>query len=158
MKIRASALIFAAITLSAAPAMAVKPSEQTTSMQHSMSCGLPMAEGTVSSLNVTASTATIDHLPVPELNMDAMEMAFKAAKGIDLSAFAAGDRVHFLLTNDHKAKAYRIEAICAVDVSDGLHKACMSKMHETAMKLAEKQGLSCATGEIDHKAGGHAHH
>jgi hypothetical protein len=81
-----------------------------------------------------------------------MTMDFKAAKAIDLSAFAAGDRVHFLLSEDAKSTSYRIEAMCALDVSEGLHVACMSKMHATAMTLAESRGMSCKMDGMDHGA------
>ena len=145
--------IFAlAIAMSAAPAYALEAGSAPTAMQHTDHCGLPMGEGTVTALDVKASKATINHTPIATLGWDALTMDFKAAKGIDLSAFAAGDRVHFLLTEDTKSKSYRIEAMCSLDAPKGLHNACMGKMHKTAMTLAAASGKSCDMGGMDHGA------
>lgn len=150
---RLSHSIFAAaVVFAASPAFALEGDTSGAAMQHSDYCGLPMGDGTVAGLDVKASKATIDHTPIAALNWDAMTMDFKAAKGIDLSAFAAGDRVHFLLTEDTKSKSYRIEAMCSLDAPEGLHDACMGKMHETAMALAAASGKSCDMGGMDHGA------
>jgi Cu/Ag efflux protein CusF len=141
-----------AMVFSASPAFALEGDGAASAMQHTNHCGLPMGEGTVTGLDVKTSKATIDHAPIAALSWDAMTMDFKAAKGVDLSAFAAGDRVHFLLVEDKSSKSYRIEAICALDVSDGLHDACMGKMHETAMTLAAASGKFCDMGGMDHGA------
>jgi len=145
-------ILAAAIVFAAAPAFALESEPNAASMHHSDHCGLPMGEGTVTALDVKASKATIDHAPIAALNWDAMTMGFQAAKGIDLSAFAAGDRVHFLLAEGTKSKSYRIEAMCALDVSEGLHQACMGKMNETAMALAKSSGKSCNMDAMDHGA------
>jgi Cu/Ag efflux protein CusF len=144
-------ILAVAMAFSSAPAFALE-GDGAAAMQHTDHCGLPMGEGTVTGLDVKASKATIDHAPIAALSWGAMTMDFKAAKGIDLSAFAAGDRVHFLLAEDKNSKSYRIEAICALDVSDGLHEACLGKMHETAMALAESSGQSCKMDGMDHGA------
>ena len=145
-------ILAAAVVFAASPAFALEGDSSATTMQHSDHCGLPMGEGTVAALDVKGSKATIDHTPIAALNWDAMTMDFKAAKGVDLSAFAAGDRVHFLLTEDTKSKSYRIEAMCSLDAPEGLHDACMGKMHETAMALAASSGKSCDMGGMDHGA------
>ncbi|MBK8199375.1 MAG: copper-binding protein [Acidobacteria bacterium] len=145
-------ILAAAVVFAASPAFALEGDSSAAAMQHSDHCGLPMGEGTVAALDVKASKATIDHTPIAALNWDAMTMDFKAAKGVDLSAFAAGDRVHFLLTEDTKSKSYRIEAMCSLDAPKGLHDACMGKMHETAMALAAASGKSCDMGGMDHDA------
>ena len=145
-------ILAAAVVFAASPAFALEGGSSAATMQHSDHCGLPMGEGTVNALDVKTSKATIDHTPIAALNWDAMTMDFKAAKGIDLSAFAAGDRVHFLLTEDTKSKSYRIEAMCSLDAPKGLHDACMGKMHETAMTLAAASGKSCDMGGMDHGA------
>ncbi|MBA3067566.1 MAG: copper resistance protein [Hyphomonas sp.] len=145
-------ILAAAIVFAAAPAFALESEPAAASMQHSDHCGLPMGEGSISALNVKASKATIDHAPIAALGWEAMTMDFKAAKTIDLSAFAAGDRVHFLLSEDTESKSYRIEAMCALDVSEGLHDACMGKMHETAVALAESGGKSCKMDGMSHDA------
>lgn len=151
MKLSRSILALA-MAFSAAPAFALEGDGAASAMQHTNHCGLPMGEGTVTGLDVKASKATIDHAPIAALNWDAMTMDFKAAKGVDLSAFAAGDRVHFLLTEDTKSKSYRIEAMCSLDAPKGLHDACMGKMHETAMALSAASGKSCDMGGMDHGA------
>jgi Cu/Ag efflux protein CusF len=138
--------------LAASPVFALEGDTPSAAMQHSDHCGLPMGEGTVAGLDVKASKATIDHTPIAALNWDAMTMNFKAAKGVDLSAFAAGERVHFLLTEDTKSNSYRIEAMCSLDAPKGLHDACMGKMHETAMALAAASGKTCDMGGMDHGA------
>lgn len=142
----------AAVVFAAAPAFAVESKPAAAAMQHSDHCGLPMGEGSVTALDVRASKATINHAPIAALGWDAMTMDFKSAKGVDLSAFAVGDRVHFLLAEDTRSKSYRIEAMCALDVSQGLHEACMGRMHETAMARAESSGKSCKTDGMDHGA------
>ena len=143
-------ILAAAVVFAASPAFALEGGSSAATMQHSDHCGLPMGEGTVTALDVKASNATIDHTPIAALNWDAMTMDFKAAKGVDLSAFATGDRVHFLLSEDTKSKSYRIEAMCSLDAPKGLHDACMGKMHETAMTLAAASGKSCDMGGMDH--------
>lgn len=145
-------ILAAAAVLAASPVFALEGDTPSAAMQHSDHCGLPMGEGTVAGLDVKASKATIDHTPIAALNWDAMTMNFKAAKGVDLSAFAAGERVHFLLTEDTKSKSYRIEAMCSLDAPKGLHDACMGKMHETAMALAAASGKTCDMGGMDHGA------
>jgi Cu/Ag efflux protein CusF len=145
-------ILAAAVVFAASPAFALESDSSATAMQHSDHCGLPMGEGTVAGLDVKASKATIDHTPIAALNWGAMTMDLKAAKSIDLSAFAAGDRVHFLLTEDTKSKSYRIEAMCSLDAPKGLHDVCMGKMHETAMALAAASGKSCDMGGMDHGA------
>jgi Cu/Ag efflux protein CusF len=139
-----------AMVFSAAPAFALEAGSSASAMQHTDHCGLPMGEGTVTALDVKTSKARIDHRPIAELDWDAMTMDFKASKGVDLSAFAAGDRVHFLLAEDEKSKSYRIEAMCSLDAPEGLHDACMGKMHETAMSAAEASGKPCAVEGMDH--------
>lgn len=145
-------ILAAVVVFAAAPAYALEGEPTAASMHHSDHCGLPMGEGMVTALDVRSSKATIDHGPIAALGWDAMNMDFISARGIDLSAFAAGDRVHFLLAEDTRSKSYRIEAMCALDVSEGLHDACMGKMHETAMALAESSGKSCNMDGMDHGA------
>ncbi|KCZ96739.1 hypothetical protein HPO_18490 [Hyphomonas polymorpha PS728] len=149
---RSHSILAAAIMFAASPAFALEGGSSAAAMQRSDHCGLPMGEGIVTALDVKASEATIDHTPIAALNWDAMMMDFKVARGVDLSAFAAGDRVHFLLTEDTKSTSYRIEAMCSPDAPEGLHKACMDKMHETAMALAASSGTACDMGRMDHGA------
>lgn len=148
-------ILAAVVVCAAAPAFALEREPAAAPMHHADHCGLPMGEGTVSALDVRASKATVNHAPIAALGRDAMTMDFEAARGVDLSAFAAGDRVHFLLAEDTRSKSYRIEAMCALGVSEGLHDACMGRMHETAMTLAESSGRACNMDGMDHGAMDH---
>ena len=53
--------------------------------------------GTVTAIDKTAGTVTLDHGPIPEAKWPAMTMAFKAAPTIT-DAVAVGDKVDFDLT------------------------------------------------------------
>lgn len=119
---------------------------------HDASCGLPMGEGVVNAVDVKDSTINITHKPIAALDWPEMTMDFAIMKPVDLSAFATGENVHFLL-KDGKKKSHAIAAMCSLDVDDGAHKACMGQMHKVAMKAAEEAGQSCAMDKMEH--GGH---
>jgi len=53
--------------------------------------------GTVTAIDKTAGTITLDHGPIPEANWPAMTMAFKAAPAIS-DAAKVGDKVDFDVT------------------------------------------------------------
>src|SRR3546814_7838179 len=53
--------------------------------------------GTVTAIDKTAGTITLDHGPIPEAKWPAMTMAFKAAPAI-IDAAKVGDKVDFDLT------------------------------------------------------------
>jgi hypothetical protein len=78
-------------------------------------------------------------------------MDFAVLKPIDLTAFATGERVHFLLKAE-KDKSYSIAAMCSLDVDDGAHEACMTHMHDVAMKAADDGGRAC---DMEGMSGGH---
>lgn len=113
-------------------------------MDHAGLCGLPMGEGVITAVDVAKARATINHKPIPALGWDEMTMPFAVDKAIDLAAFAAGDRVHFLLAPDKKAKGQFIAAMCSPDAEAGAHEACMASMHKAAMKSASDAGKPCA--------------
>lgn len=148
------------LVFASAPGFALAEPDAHAIMQHTDHCGLPMGEGTLTSIDVKNSKTTVDHDPIAILGWDAMEMNLSTTKSIDLSAFTAGDRVHFLLAMNPKSQSFRIEAMCALDAPEGLHETCMSHMHKTAMLLAEKAGSSCETSGVDHGATAvdHSHH
>lgn len=163
-------LIFAAALFASASAFAAEPAASSAhppghqmepasdkgakAMDHVDHCGLPMGDGVLTAIDVAKARATIDHKPIPALGWDAMTMAFGVEKAVDLSAFAAGDRVHFLLAPEKKAKRRRIAAMCAADADAGAHEACMTAMHK-AMKLASDAGKPCAMDGMDHGAMDH---
>lgn len=164
-------LILAAALFATAPAFASEPTtksahppghqmepagdESAKAMDHSDHCGLPMGDGVISAVDVAKSRATINHKPIPALGWGEMTMAFAIDKTVDLSAFAAGERVHFLLAPDKKAKTQKIAAMCAAEAEAGAHKACMAAMHKAAMKIAGDADKPCAMEGMDHGAMDH---
>ena len=56
---------------------------------------LPMVPGTVEKVDVAAGKITIDHGAIPNLNMDAMTMVFRAADPAVLKTVRKGDKVRF---------------------------------------------------------------
>ena len=56
--------------------------------------------GAVISVMPQHGMVTLAHEPIPALSWPAMEMAFTAAQGVELSGLAPGDRVRFTLVND----------------------------------------------------------
>lgn len=166
-------LLISAFLLAAAPALAAEPAPAAhppghkmepakenaggAMMDHDAHCGLPIGEGVISAIEVRKSKTTIEHEPIPALGWDKMTMGFSVGKGVDLAAFAAGDRVHFLLAPGKKAKSQDIVAMCDADAEAGAHEACMHAMHQTAMKIADAAGKPCEgmDHEMDHEAMGH---
>jgi Cu/Ag efflux protein CusF len=55
----------------------------------------PMVSGTVEKVDAAQSKITIDHGPIPNLNMDAMSMVFRAQDPAMLKAVKQGDKVQF---------------------------------------------------------------
>lgn len=119
-------------------------------MDHADHCGLPMGDGVITAIDVAKARATITHKPIPALGWDEMTMPFAVDKAVDLAAFAAGDRVHFLLAPEKKAKGQVIAAMCSPEAEAGAHEACMAVMHKTAMKIASDAGKPCAIEGMDH--------
>lgn len=116
--------------------------EPADAMEHADHCGMPMGEGAITALDVAKAKVKISHKPITSIGWSAMTMEFGVLKPVDLAAFGAGDKVHFLLV-PQKDKSYRIAAICALDAENGAHDACMNSMHESAMKIAAASGKSC---------------
>ena len=167
-------ILAAALFVSAPPAFAAEPaasahppghqmdpaSGDAKAMEHSEHCGLPMGDGVITAVDVAKARATVNHKPIPALGWDEMTMSFAVDKAVDLSAFAAGDRVHFLLSPEKKSKgqkvaAQTIVAMCAPDAEAGTHEACMASMHKAAMKIASDAGKPCAMDGMDHGAMDH---
>ena len=124
-----------------------------TSMDH---CGVPMGEGVINALDVKKSKINVTHKPIESIGWPEMKMDFAVLKPIDLTAFAAGERVHFLLKAE-KDKSYSIAAMCSLDVEAGAHEACMKHMHHVAMKVAADTGRACGMEGMegmDHSAHG----
>jgi Cu/Ag efflux protein CusF len=56
---------------------------------------LPMVSGTVEKIDTVAGKITLDHGPIPNLNMDGMTMVFRAQDPSILKGVKAGDKVRF---------------------------------------------------------------
>jgi Cu/Ag efflux protein CusF len=56
---------------------------------------LPSVSGTVEKVDAAQGKVTIDHGPIPNLNMDAMTMVFRAQDPAVLKGVKAGDRIQF---------------------------------------------------------------
>jgi Cu/Ag efflux protein CusF len=56
---------------------------------------LPSVSGTVEKVDTGAGKITIDHGPIPNLNMDAMTMVFRTPDPAILKGVKAGDRIRF---------------------------------------------------------------
>jgi Cu/Ag efflux protein CusF len=56
---------------------------------------LPMVSGTIEKVDAGAGKITIDHGPIPNLNMDAMTMVFRVQDPALLKGVKAGDKVQF---------------------------------------------------------------
>ena len=54
-----------------------------------------MVSGTIEKVDVGAGKVTIDHGPIPNLNMDAMTMVFRAHDPAMLKGVKAGDKIQF---------------------------------------------------------------
>jgi Cu/Ag efflux protein CusF len=63
--------------------------------QTTMAASLPLVSGTVEKVDTAQGKVTIDHGPIPNLNMDAMTMVFRAQDPAVLKGVKAGDRVRF---------------------------------------------------------------
>lgn len=56
---------------------------------------LPQADGIIKKVDAKAGTVTIAHGPIPNLNMPAMTMSFKAKSPDMLTRWKEGDKVKF---------------------------------------------------------------
>lgn len=57
--------------------------------------GTPTVSGTVEKVDTAQGKITIDHGPIPNLNMDSMSMIFRAQDPALLKDVKAGDKVQF---------------------------------------------------------------
>ena len=57
--------------------------------------GAPMVTGTVEKVDAGGGRITIDHGPIPNLNMDAMSMVFRVQDPAMLKQVKQGDKVQF---------------------------------------------------------------
>ena len=57
--------------------------------------GAPTVSGTVEKIDTAQGKITLEHGPIPNLNMDAMTMVFRAADRAMLKQVKQGDKVQF---------------------------------------------------------------
>ena len=57
--------------------------------------GAPMVSGTVEKVDAAQGRITIDHGPIPNLNMDSMSMVFRTQDPAMLKQVKQGDKVQF---------------------------------------------------------------
>ncbi|WP_046863428.1 copper-binding protein [Microvirga massiliensis] len=60
-----------------------------------LSQNTPMVSGIVQRVDASAGKITIDHGPIPNLDMDAMTMVFRTPNPAILEGVKAGDRIRF---------------------------------------------------------------
>lgn len=68
---------------------------QPTPAQPAAAANLPTVSGTVEKVDAAQGKVTIDHGPIPNLNMDSMTMVFRAQDPAVLKGVKAGDRIRF---------------------------------------------------------------
>ncbi|MGE0408903.1 MAG: copper-binding protein [Amphiplicatus sp.] len=141
--IAAAAFISAMSILPVNAAQDPHPMEHDAMMDHDSHCGMPAGEGAINTLDVAKSRVNISHGPIEALGWPQMKMDFSVSNQVDLAAFSAGERVHFMLKAE-KDKSYSIAMMCSLEADAGTHEACMGKMHEIAMKTAESEGATCS--------------
>ena len=73
--------------------------------------------GVIFSISPDGKEATIDHQEIEGVGMSAMTMGFGITSAVDLSGFAKGDKVSFMVKKGRDG-SYRITAICNT-VTDG---------------------------------------
>jgi Cu/Ag efflux protein CusF len=72
-----------------------QPASAQAAAQPAVASNLPTVSGTVEKVDAGAGKVTIDHGPIPNLNMDAMTMVFRAQDPAVLKGVKAGDRIQF---------------------------------------------------------------
>lgn len=144
-QILAVSTIAVAMTTIIASTLAAEPKRgmsHNSTMEHDAHCGMPASEGVINALDVKKSKVNITHEPIESIGWPEMKMGFVASKPVDLTAFSAGERVHFMLKAE-KDKSYSIAMMCSLDAGEGTRKACMAKMHDMAMRTAASDGAAC---------------
>lgn len=82
--------------------------------------------GIIKSLGTQGDFLTIDHGPIEGIGMGAMTMGFDIMGDVDLSSFAEGDAVAFMVKKG-RDNSYRITTICNTSI-DGAE--CLDGMME----------------------------
>ena len=118
-------------------------------MNDASDCDIPMGEGIIKALDVKKSTVTILHKPKDSVGFEEMAMDFTVLKPVDLSAFAVGERVHFLV-HFEMDDSHIISAMCSLDIDLGAHQACMANLYYAATKQHTISADQCGTKDQSH--------
>lgn len=111
--------VLAAIGLTACGAETSDETDHST-MDHStmddgkMSGDTGHTMGVIFSISPDGKEATIDHQDIEGVGMSAMTMGFSITSAVDLSGYAKGDNVSFMVKKGRDG-SYRIAAICNTD-------------------------------------------
>ncbi len=117
-------------------------------MNLTIHCYVPMGEGLITAINSLESKVGISHKPDHSIGFDEMNMSFGVSKRIDLSAFAVGERVHFLLKLERGKEDY-IAALCSFDSDKDAYKSCMKEFHNEAMRIAAATIVECTMDDME---------
>ena len=111
-------------------------------------CDIPRGEGVITALDIEQSKVDISHRPAHSIGFDEMVMTFDVIASVDLNTFAVGERVHFLLKLQ-RGESDKIAWMCSLEKDESVHKACMAKLHVTAMKLAAADIEQCPMDDME---------
>ena len=117
-------------------------------MNLTIHCYVPMGEGVITAINRSESKIGISHKPDHSIGFDEMNMPFAVSKRINLSAFAIGEWVHFLLKLERGKEDY-IAALCSFDSDKDAYKSCMKEFHSEAMRIAAATIEECAMDDME---------
>ena len=120
-------------------------------------CAMPMGAGVIDALDVKNATAKLTLDPIDMLNWDASTRDLPVDSAmVDLAAFYQGEKVHLML-KPAKKDAWSIAIMCSVEIDEGAHQACMTKMGEEQVRLATAAGKDCSSAKSD-ASRHHGHH
>lgn len=76
--------------------------------------------GSIKAVDIKNKKITLDHQPIPALNMPAMSMEFSVSEDVDLSQLKAGDEIDFMVVK-HNGNTYMITKISPSGVKTHAH-------------------------------------
>ena len=85
--------------------------------------------GVLNSINAEASTVNLSHEPMPELGWPEMTMELPVSRRVDLTSFAAGDKVQFTLKKG-RDDVFRIMIICKTDKDKVVKDLCKTSSED----------------------------
>jgi Cu/Ag efflux protein CusF len=123
---------------------AAAPAQSAT--QPSSASQLPTVSGTVEKVDTAAGKITLDHGPIPNLNMDAMTMVFRAQNPTLLQGVKEGDKVKF--------QADRVNGqLSVVRIDTGRAQSAPSQSSAQPAAAANLPTVSATVEKVDTGAG-----